>query len=452
MTAFLRRSAPLLFALACLCAGGGPAAAQNRDSTLQQPPITHVPGAPQQPEQQTPREQPPADTPVARPPSRTRPAVQIPSVQLPGVRLPSARPRTVAVPSLSGRTLADARRILSGAGLTLGEVAELPVERPAGTVFLQRPAAGTQVQRGATVAVTLAQAPARTAIMPNVMDQSLGEAVRRVQAAGLRVGSVEGASGRLARVSGQSYTPGQRVPVGAEVALSMAVPATPVAAARPPVQPPAQQPAQQPVPQTPQLAARVDSVAVPDVAGLTLANAWSALEGAGLAADVDPALVDSASWTVASQLPAPGAHVPAGSGVGLALAAPPAPAAATQAPVVPPPVASGFQAPRTPEPAPAIPAEASRKPLPWPWILLAIIVLAAAAAVTRRVRAGAAGGAAAPVAVSARVRGEAHPRVEVRGAPFTAAPRLRMRTRTEAPVLAATAAGPLFTNHGGAGD
>lgn len=471
----LRRSAPLLLALACLCAAGAPAAAQDRDSIVFRPttgqpvrqPPAQEPATQQPPTQQTPKEQVPADTPVAQQPSRTRPAVQIPSVQLPNVRLPPLRPRTVAVPSLSGRTVDEARRILTGAGLVLGVVNELPVDRPAGTVFLQRPAAGTQAQRGAPVAVTLARAPApaqtppavRTATVPDVTGQSLATAVRRIEAAGLRVGSVEGASGSTARVRRQSAAAGQTVPLGTSVGLSMAAPPV-VVATRPPVRPPTNptqptQPAQQPTqppaqqPERTPPAPRVDSVAVPDVGRLTLADARTALQAAGLGADVDPSLADSASWTVASQLPVAGERVPSGSGVGLALAAPPAPIAATQPPVVQPPAATQ----RPVERAPAPPVEAPRRTIPWLWIVLAIVVAGAAAAVARRWMRARGTVAAAPVAVSTRVAGKAAPRVEVVGAPFTLdAPRLRMRARQGTPELSVAAAGPLFTNYGGEGD
>ncbi|HEX2209640.1 MAG TPA: PASTA domain-containing protein [Longimicrobium sp.] len=458
----------MLLALACLCAAGGTAAAQNRDSIVQQPPLTNVPGVPptqqpptqQLPPRQTPGEQPPADTPAARQPSRPRPS--IPNVQLPSIRIPGVRPRGIAVPPLSGRTLAEARRILTGAGLTLGEVSELPVDRPAGTIFLQRPAAGTQAQRGSPVSVTLARAPApapppaRSATVPDVTGQALSTAVRTLEGAGLRVASVDGASGSTARVSAQSYRAGETVPLGTAVRLTMSAPAAPVVATRPPVQPPARQPAnppaQQPVAQAPRQAPPVDSAAVPELGALALIDARAALQSAGLAAGVDPALADSASWTVASQVPAAGARIPLGGIVALSLAPPPAPLVGEQ-PAVPPPAASPVQTPRPAERTSAPPVEARRRTLPWPWMLLAIVVLAAAAGARRRMRARGGTAAVAPVAVSTRVRAEAPARVEVQGRPFTAAaPRLRMRAREATPELSVAAAGPLFTTTGGAGD
>lgn len=455
MTA-LRRFAPPLLALACLCAGVLPAAAQTRDTTAQKPPATQVPESQLPPARPPPQEKPPADTPAARP------TVRIPSVQLPDVRLPPIRSRTVTVPSLAGRTPAEARQALVSAGLVMGQVTELPVDRPAGTVFMQSPAAGTQARRGSPVSVTVAQAPVRTAVMPDVVGQSLVVAVRRIEAAGLRVGSVEGASGATARVSGQSYAAGQRVRPGTAVGLSMTAPPAPVVATRPatPAQrPPVQQPATPPVAQNPPAQqpasppTRVDSVAVPDVATLALADARAALQGAGLAAAVDAGLADSASWTVAAQFPAAGARVPLGGDVELSLEPPPAPIAVAEPPVVQPPVAGTAEPARPAETAPAAqPAEAPVRRLPWLWIVLAILLIAAASFATRRLRARSPA-AVAPVGVSARVRTEAGPQVQVRGAPFAAqAPRLRMRTRAAAPVMSVSVAGPLFTPTGGAGD
>lgn len=464
----LRRSILLLLAPAWLF-GAPAAAAQTRDTTSQQQPTGQVPVLTRPAPQQPPAEKPPADTPSTQQPAPSRPAVRLPNVRIPGIRLPSVESRTVSVPSLSGRSEAEARRILTGAGLALGEVSELPVDRPAGTVFLQSPAAGTQAQRGSAVAVTLARAPApapvRTATVPDVTGDPLATAVRRIQAAGLRVGSVEGASGSTARVSRQSHAGGQAVPPGTAVGLSMTAPAPPpVVATRPPVRPPRQQtptqsqtqPTQPPVaPEKPPVA-RVDSIPVPDVGTRTLTDARAALAGAGLTASVDPALVDSASWTVVSQVPAVGARVPAGADVALSLAAPPAAVAVTEPAAVPPPVTGTVQPPPV-TPGPSAPAQPETVPSSvsrWPWIALIVLILLAAAAAVgmRRVRARTPA-AAVPVAVSARVRTGARTEVAVRGAPFAAAaPRLRMRTRRGAPVLSVAAAGPLFTPKGEAGD
>lgn len=461
------RCVPLLLALALACAGPASLAAQNRDSIPQgqqpptrQPPTIARPPAQQPPAEQPPTAQPPADQPAQEPETPqgtttatgrrrrepvTPPTINVPtlpgtgdppSAGVPGVRLPRlpgrrqqpAPPTAVQVPSLAGRTVEEARAILSAARLTLGEVSELPVERPAGTVFMQTPAAGRTAAPGEAVSVTIARAPAaapaRTVVVPRIMDLPLDQAAGRLRAAGLRVGEVGGASGPAARVAAHTYRAGETVPLGAEVNLSLAVPA-PAVAARPAETEPA----------------RVDSLAVPDVRTLRLADARTALERAGLGVAFDPALADSAAWTVAAQAPDAGARVPAGSAVQLALAGP-----APIAVVAPPVVAAGLQpAPTTPPPPPVADGERGRAKL---WIALAVALLAAAAAGAWRMRAG----KAAPPVTGVRValRTEVEPRATVSGPPL-GAPGLRLRLRPGAPVARIEAAGPLFRAKGGAG-
>lgn len=60
----------------------------------------------------------------------------------------------VALPSLAGLPLADARRVLLEHGLTLGRVAEVhSPERDKGQVIAQDPEAGAPVRRGSAVAL-----------------------------------------------------------------------------------------------------------------------------------------------------------------------------------------------------------------------------------------------------------------------------------------------------------
>jgi serine/threonine-protein kinase len=62
----------------------------------------------------------------------------------------------VAVPSLRGRSLGSARAALEQAGLVLGAVRKGSDDNAAdGAVLKQDPSAGTQVQKGAVVNVTI---------------------------------------------------------------------------------------------------------------------------------------------------------------------------------------------------------------------------------------------------------------------------------------------------------
>lgn len=458
----------LLVALALACAGPASLAAQNRDSIpqgQQQPPTVAKPPVQQPPAQQPPAEQPAVDQPAQEPatqgtstPTTGRrrepvrpPTIDIPTIpgtgqqptgfpgiplpRLPGGRREPAQPTTVQVPSLAGRTVEEAREILSAARLTLGQVNELAVQRPAGRVFLQSPAAGRTVQPGQAVAVTIAQAqpaaPARTAVVPPIVDLPLDQAAGRLQAAGLRLGGVAGASGSAARVAAHTYRVGQTVPLGTEIDVRTTVPSAPVAT--------------RPATPEPARPAGVDSLAVPDVRTLRLADARTALEGAGFAAAFDPALADSAAWTVATQAPDAGSLVPAGSAVRLALAAPAAVAA-----VVPPPVVTTTlqPGPATPTPPVADGAEGRAKL----WVFLIVALIAAAAATAWRMRAAKAAGKAAPPIAGVRValRTDAEARASVDGSPFSG-PRVRLRLRPAVPASRIDTAGPLFRGKGGAG-
>ncbi|HEV3048774.1 MAG TPA: PASTA domain-containing protein [Longimicrobium sp.] len=456
---------PLLVALALACAVPASLAAQNRDSIpqgQQQPPTLARPPVQQPPAQKPPAEQPVVDQPAQEPATQGTstpttggrrepvrpPAIDIPTIpgtgqqptgfpgiplpRLPGSRREPAQPTTVQVPSLAGRTVEEAREILAAARLTLGQVSELAVQRPAGTVFLQSPAAGRTVQPGQAVAVSIARAPAaapvRTAVVPPITDLPLDQAAARLQAAGLRLGGVAGASGSAARVVAHTYRVGQTVPLGTEIDVRTTVPAAPVAA--------------RPATPDPARPAAVDSLAVPDVRTLRLADARTALEGAGFAAAFDPALADSAAWTVATQAPGAGARVPAGSAVQLALAAPAAVVAA-----VPPPVV-----PTTLQPAAPPPVADGARGRAKLWIFLVVALIAAVVATAWRMRAAKAAGKAAPPIAGVRValRTDAEGRASVEGSPFKG-PRIRLRLRPASPASRIDTAGPLFRAKGGAG-
>jgi beta-lactam-binding protein with PASTA domain len=460
---------PLLVALALACAGPVSLAAQNRDSIPQgqQPPTLAGPPVQQPPAEQPPAEQqPPADQPAKEPATQgtstpttgrrrepvTSPTINIPTIpgtgqqptgfpgiplpRLPGARREPAQPTTVQVPSLAGRTVEEAREILADARLTLGQVSELAVQRPAGRVFLQSPAAGRTVQPGQAVAVTIAQAsaaaPARTAVVPPIVDLPLDQAAGRLQAAGLRLGGVAGASGSAARVVAHTYRAGQTVPLGTEIDVRTTVPAAPVAA-----RPAAPEPARP---------AAVDSLAVPDVRTLRLADARTALEGAGFAVALDPALADSAAWTVATQAPDAGALVPAGAAVQLALAAP-GPVAAVVPPAV---VTTTLQPGPATQPLPPV-ADGARGRAKL-WIFLIVALIAAAATGAWRMRGEKAAGKAAPPIAGIRValRTDAEGRASLEGAPLSG-PRIRLRLRPAMPASRIDTAGPLFRAKGGAG-
>jgi serine/threonine-protein kinase len=122
----------------------------------------------------------------------------------------SRGPRPINVPSVAGRTEAEARRILSAAGLTAEVVDERVFDAavPAGSVVRQDPAQG-QLQRGGTVTLTLSQGP-RMVEVPDLTGVQLDEARRRLEELGFEV--------RVNRIFGGIFgTVRSREPAGASL-------------------------------------------------------------------------------------------------------------------------------------------------------------------------------------------------------------------------------------------
>jgi beta-lactam-binding protein with PASTA domain len=336
-----------------------------------------------------------------------------------------AQPVSAAiVPDLVGRTVEEARTLLAEQQLQVGALDEVVAAGLPGTVARQQPGPGVKVVPGS--AIPLSIVAARVTVMPAVMGLPPERALRLIRQAGLRQGETSGwnTPGAI-RVIGHTYRAGERVPANAVVNLAFGIPPEARVAARA---------------DTPRaVVAKVDSGAVPDVRTMQLAAARAALEGAGLAAAFDSAFADSAGWTVATQAPAAGALVPAGSLVQLAFAAPPAaPAAAAVVTALQP-------APVALPPAPVVDGERGRAKL---WIALVVVLVAAAGAGVMRMRAG----KAAPPVTGIRVglRTDVRPRSSIAGPPL-GLPRLRLRMRPGAPVSRVATTGPLFRAKGGAG-
>jgi hypothetical protein len=120
----------------------------------------------------------------------------------------------VAVPSLIGLTLNDARTALSDAGLALGAVTG-----DRGVIRSQDPAPRTPVSRGTEVAVSVQATvvpPSRVRVrVPDVVGLSAKDAARVVTSLGL----VLGGTTHDGLVIDQEPTPGTLVPVGSSVSL-----------------------------------------------------------------------------------------------------------------------------------------------------------------------------------------------------------------------------------------
>ncbi len=137
-----------------------------------------------------------------------------------------ARPVTVQVPSLVGRTRAAAAGLLGRAELALGGVTSQEARRPPGTVLSQQPAAGTIVTIGS--AVTIVTATPVTVLVPDLASKPEAEARQALEKVELAVGAVTTRESRspAGSVLSQSVAAGTRVPIGTLVNLTTAVPVT----------------------------------------------------------------------------------------------------------------------------------------------------------------------------------------------------------------------------------
>lgn len=135
--------------------------------------------------------------------------------------LESPPPSLVAVPSIVGADQAEAQRQLVAAELILQSQRTPP---PAGAkVVRQSPDAGQKVPRG-TAVVAVFEVPAPQLItVPSVIGTDLAEAQQRLTAADLRLQLPQGKpAAAAAKIVQQEPAPGQRVPPGSQVVVSLA--------------------------------------------------------------------------------------------------------------------------------------------------------------------------------------------------------------------------------------
>jgi eukaryotic-like serine/threonine-protein kinase len=133
----------------------------------------------------------------------------------------------VAVPDLSGMSREEAQEALAEAGLEVRFEEAFSDEVPqAGRVIRQSTGAGQEVDKGATVTVTVSRGPL-TVEVPNVRGKSLADGRAEVEAAGLRVRVEEQPrprigpfrQGQYGRVEEQVPAPGTKAQRGETVTL-----------------------------------------------------------------------------------------------------------------------------------------------------------------------------------------------------------------------------------------
>lgn len=185
----------------------------------------------------------------------------------------------VTVPGVVGVKQDEAVRRLNERGL-VPQLSSRPSKFPAQTVFAQDPGAGTQVDRGSRVSLSVSAA-ALTPV-PNVVGAKTAAAVPRLRAAGLRshVTSVP-AKAAAGVVVAQNPNAGRSVAKGSTVSLNVSK----------------------------------GQATVPDVVGQPASTAKTALRAAGLVAVEFKVPGTEPKGTVTAQKPSPNKRVPRGSKV-----------------------------------------------------------------------------------------------------------------------------------------
>jgi beta-lactam-binding protein with PASTA domain len=235
-----------------------------------------------------------------------------------------ARPTApIAVPSVKGQTRAQARATLNFAGLNALFVTTNSSTVASGTAIEQTPLAGVKVAPDTEVLVLLSSGPApaaATIAVPKVIGKTSAAAQTALGSAGLRGVSYKTYSTRpKGEVVGQEPAAGAQVISGTVVGMLVSAgprpttpPVNPPTYPTPPVNPPTYPtpPIEKPAP--PQLP-EVETVKVPEVTGMTEAEATVALNELGLYAFVvSYASDDVPKGEVIKQLPVAGKYVVSG--------------------------------------------------------------------------------------------------------------------------------------------
>ena len=192
----------------------------------------------------------------------------------------------VRVPAVVGQQQEEAERLLREAGLEVAVEQDFSTEQPAGVVLDVQPVAGTPVDQGSSVQITVSQGEDERSV-PQLAGLSLEEARDALRDAGLELGSVvpQASAEEEGRVLESDPSPGETLPVGSTVSLVVAS----------------------------------GSNEVPGVVGESQGSARSEIEDAGFAVEIEEQEVDSPEQVgqVVDQQPGPGSERRLGSTVTL---------------------------------------------------------------------------------------------------------------------------------------
>lgn len=132
----------------------------------------------------------------------------------------SKGPAPIAVPSLSGKSLATATSTLQSLGFSASSATEYSDNLPNGSVIRSEPGSGTLLQRGSHVKLIVSKGPAPVRI-PDVFKQSQSKAESLLKAAGLQVKVLKSSGRLLGLVKSQSPAAGSVVPKGSTVTITI---------------------------------------------------------------------------------------------------------------------------------------------------------------------------------------------------------------------------------------
>lgn len=216
------------------------------------------------------------------------------------------KPLRVRLPDLEGQSVEDARTALDAMGLAVGKIEERRGATAAGgTILDQLPSAGATVPVGTAIDLVIAVSPPSDVEVPNLMTLPLTQARGSLTNVGLGVGEISevgvfvDTAVNEPKVRGQQPAAGTRVPLGARIAITVAVP----------------------------------GVRVPQLVRRTVSEAQGLLREVGLTLKSDDTLKKSS--VVTNQVPSGGRVVRAGEVVTVTVrAAPPPDAAAIAVPSV----------------------------------------------------------------------------------------------------------------------
>jgi beta-lactam-binding protein with PASTA domain len=164
----------------------------------------------------------PAGTVFGQLPAPNTRVVEGSQVELRIAKAQQSQPPTVTVPDLVHQNVASARSLVAQKGLQLGRVTSDESNDPANSVLSQSPVADTQVERGSSVDVQIAQ-PIPPVTVPNLVQHEEAEASTVLQNVGLRLGNVDEKESDAATgtILLQKPSPGEQVLKGSAVDVTL---------------------------------------------------------------------------------------------------------------------------------------------------------------------------------------------------------------------------------------